>query len=464
VAGFLRHMYVAGPHTVFQDISKLMPGTVLRWRTGQAPRLEAFWDFRAIATRAIGERQPVDPATASTRLEAALRDAVACRMVADVPLGALLSGGIDSSLVTALMQSQSAQQIRTFSIGFTESDYDEAPHARAIAAHLGTRHEELTVTARDALDAVPAMATIYDEPFADASQIPTYLVCRLTRQQVTVVLSGDGGDEVFAGYDRYRYGRSLWRWLRLIPAGLRRGAAALLLRMPEERLNALAGSLPPKLRPRQLGRRAHKALHALADATPDGLYRRLLSHWTEPDALVIGGAEPHGLLWDQSLAGAVPNIVERMQLLDTLTYLPDDILTKVDRASMAVGLEARVPLLDHRVVELAWTLPLEHKLAPGSRGPGKLPLRRILERYVPPELTERPKMGFGVPIDSWLRGPLRDWAESLLDEHRLAQQGLLRPELVRSRWEAHQQGANWAYPLWDVLMLQAWLDSHPASL
>ena len=458
IASFLRHNYIMGPQSVYQGIEKLAPGSYLTYRPGQEPRCTQYWDFRTLAIEASNNRTPIAQADAEDQLDALLRDAVKRRMVADVPLGALLSGGIDSSLVTALMQAQSDRPIRTFSIGFAEDQFNEAPFAAEIAKHLGTEHTELYVEPGHALEVIPKLANWYDEPFADASQVPTYLVCELTRQHVTVALSGDGGDELFAGYNRYIYGHDIWKRISLMPTALRKAIAATIRATPQRTLDTLARVIPEKSRPNQFGHKAHKVANGMTWQDPDALYRELLTHWDDPESMVHGSSEPKGALWDPQYQKSLPDFTERMQFFDTITYLPDDILTKVDRASMAVSLEARVPLLDHRVVEFAWRLPMAMKL---QRGRSKILLRQVLDRYVPSALIDRPKMGFGVPLDSWLRGPLRDWAESLLDERRLAEQGLLDPKPIRDKWQSHLRGKNWSYPLWDVLMLQAWLDQSP---
>lgn len=456
IGAFMRHNYIPAPFSVYRGVRKLEAGCYVVLAQGRAPRHVRYWDLREVARTGQRQRRAVDDVQAVDAMETLLRDSVKRRMVADVPLGALLSGGIDSSLVTALMQAQSAQRVRTFSIGFSESGYDEAPFAKAIAQHLGTDHTELYVEPSHALEIIPRLSEWWDEPFADSSQIPTYLVCELTRKHVTVVLSGDGGDEVFCGYTRYLLGAQLWSRMHRLPPVLRRLLARSIRSISPGAWERLAALLPARVRPPHVGSRAHKLADSLDRADPDAVYLQMLSHWHEPDGVVLGSREAKGRLWDTDARAVVPHFVERMQYLDTLTYLPDDILTKVDRASMAVALEARVPLLDHRVIEAAWRLPLETKLRDGK---GKWMLRQILARYVPTSMFERPKMGFGVPIDRWLRGPLRDWAEHLLGESRLRSQGLLDPAPIRARWQAHVDGgANWAYPLWNVLMLQAWID------
>jgi asparagine synthase (glutamine-hydrolysing) len=461
VAAFMRHNYIPAPFSIYRDVRKLEAGCYVVLKRRGASRQVRYWDLREVARAGQQGRTAIDDQQAVDQMEALLRDSVGRRMIADVSLGALLSGGIDSSLVTALMQAQSSRPVRTFSIGFAEATYDEAPFARAIARHLGTEHTELYVEPAHALDVIPRLSEWWDEPFADSSQIPTYLVCELTRKHVTVVLSGDGGDEVFCGYTRYLLGAQLWSRMHRVPAGLRNLVARAIRILSPTGWERVAALLPARLRPPHVGIRAHKLAGSLERNDPDAVYLQMLSHWHEPDAIVLGAREAQGRLWDADAPTLVPHFVERMQYLDTLTYLPDDILTKVDRASMAVALEARVPLLDHRVIEAAWRLPLETKLREGN---GKWLLRQILAKYVPKNAFERPKMGFGVPIDHWLRGPLRGWAEHLLEESRLRQQGLLNPAPIRERWKEHLSGTtNWAYPLWDVLMLQSWLDRNTAA-
>ncbi|MGQ0677901.1 MAG: asparagine synthetase B family protein [Rhodospirillales bacterium] len=362
-----------------------------------------------------------------------------------MPLGAYLSGGIDSSTIVALMQAQSNRPVRSFTVGFREESHDESAHARAIAAHLGSDHTEMTVTPADALAVVPRLPEIYDEPFADSSQIPTALLSVLTRKHVTVTLTGDGGDEAFAGYQRYARANALWRWLGPLPAGLRATAAA--------GLRAVNGA-PSAWLPGVLADKPRKLAEVLACPTQTALYRRLLTQWTDPSALVPSGKEGFTPVWDDALEHALPELVLRCQYVDAATYLPDDILVKLDRAAMAASLEGRVPLLDYRVVEYAWSLPLQARLVHGQ---GKRLLRRVLARYVPEAMFERPKMGFGVPIGQWLRGPLRDWAAGLLDPKRMHADGLIDSKPVQAAWDDHQAARrDWQSPLWTVLMFQAW--------
>jgi asparagine synthase (glutamine-hydrolysing) len=358
-----------------------------------------------------------------------------------VPLGAFLSGGIDSSLVVALMQAQSNRPVKTFSIGFHERGYDEARNAKRVAAHLGTDHTEFYIEPRHALDIIPRLPEWYDEPFADPSQIPTCLISELTRKHVTVALSGDGGDELFAGYNRYVWGERLFRALSRMPRPLLGAAAAMLTTLSPPAWNRLFLAVPSRWRPPLPGDKLHKLAAVLAETEPDAIYRRLVSQWHRPQEIAAAGEEPPGPLWDASTASDFPDFVARMQFLDMVSYLPDDILTKIDRATMSVGLEGRVPLLDHRIVAFSWSLPLRFKL---RNGQGKWLLRRVLDGYVPRSLVERPKMGFGVPIDAWLRGPLREWAETLLAPDRLKSAGLVRAAPVRQAWNEHLAGIrNW---------------------
>lgn len=453
VASFMRHNYIPAPHTIYQGVFKLEPGTILTLPWGGEPRQEKFWDARKIAIDGIRNPLKESDGALTDRLEALLIDAVGKRMMADVPLGAFLSGGIDSSTVVALMKAANSGPVKTFSIGFEQATFNEAHHAAAIARHLGTDHTELTVTSREALDVVPRLADMFDEPFADSSQIPTYLVSAMTRKHVTVALSGDGGDELFAGYNRYQLTSRSWRLLSLMPGFARNAVASALTSQATERWDKLATRLPRNLAPPQFGDKVHKAASVLTLNDADALYRRLVSHW-EPGELMPGVAEVDGALQDPSIRKDFPDLLDRMQFLDLVTYLPDDILTKVDRCSMAIALEARVPLLDHRVVELAWRLPHSAKIRGGVT---KWLLRQVLYRHVPRELIERPKMGFGVPLAEWLRGPLRDWAENLLSEKRLAETGLFDVALIRRYWSEHLSGArNWQYLLWDLLMFENW--------
>ncbi len=409
--------YVPAPRSIYKSIHKLMPGQILNVRSDGSISEELYWSASDVAREGTIRRTAVSDQVATDHLEGLLKDVIAQHMLADVPLGAFLSGGIDSSLVAALMQKQSGQKIKTFTVGFEAAGFNEAGHAKAVAVHLGTEHTEMMVTAQQALDVIPHLQHWYDEPFADSSQIPTLLVSAMTRQHVTVALSGDGGDELFAGYERYQRTLALKKAL-LLPQPLRKFVCAIIGILPHDRLRKLC--------------------HLLSQSqSADDIFLHLVQLWPEL-----------GCSYDWPDFG---NLLDKMQLTDLTTYLPDDILTKVDRASMAVALEARVPLLDHRVVEFAWSLPQHMKLRNGT---SKWLLREVLYRYVPRELIDRPKQGFAVPLASWLRGPLKDWAEDLLQEDKLT--GLDAAPILR-KWAEHKSGRrNWPHQLWAVLMLQAW--------
>jgi asparagine synthase (glutamine-hydrolysing) len=465
LALFFRHGYVPGPYTIYQRVQKLPPGTLLTLRAdGSGPSAEpvAYWSARDVAGRGAADpfRAPVGDTI--EQFHELLRDAVKIRMEADVPLGAFLSGGIDSSTIVALMQAQSTQPIKTFTIGFHEDRYNEAKHAAAVARHLGTEHTELYVTPAEALAVVPRLPTLYDEPFADTSQIPTFLVSELTRRHVTVSLSGDAGDELFGGYRRQWLGPAIWRGIGWIPASLRRAAAARLAPADEtpgglvQSINRLARRWTGK---RSLRERLRQTAEMLPVQSLAALYHYMMSYWKQPSVILPGVREQVVPATDPT-RWPVPDGVPQhlIMFLDSVGYLPDDILVKLDRASMGVSLEARVPLLDHRVIEFAWRTPLALKLRHGT---GKWLLRQVLYKYVPRPLVERPKQGFGMPIAGWLRGPLRDWAEALLDADRLRDQGMLEPRPIRQKWAEHLSGeTRWDYHLWTVLMFQAWLDAY----
>lgn len=460
ITAYMRHAYIPGPHTIYEGVHKLEPGTVLTLRRdGSEPRCNRFWDLSRVEELGRSARSRANLGAESSdlvdELDVLLRDAVGRRMVADVPLGAFLSGGVDSSIVAALMQAQTTAPIKTYTIGLEQDRFDEAPHARAVAKHLGTDHTELYVSPKDALDVIPELPHSYDEPFADASQIPTLLVSRLTRKHVTVALSGDGGDELFAGYPRYFWNRKLQNLFQHVPRRVRSAAGWGLRALSPQWREWCIERLPAPVRRVVTEGRIEKLSDVLNASNSTALYRRILSLWPNPEALVLGGSEARGRLWESDLTASMDPLIEAPQFLDTLTYLPDDILTKVDRASMAVGLEARVPLIDYRVVEFSWRLPMSMKVRDGR---GKWILRQVLDRYVPKHLIDRPKMGFGIPTGEWLRGPLRDWAEDLLTESTLKQQGLLQTQLVRRTWNEHLSGRQErADQLWAILMLQAWL-------
>lgn len=465
LALYMRHTYIPAPYSIYSGIHKLLPAHMLTIplsaENRETPQSRTYWSAKAVAEAGVRHPFAGNETEAVESLDGLLRDAVKLRMEADVPLGAFLSGGIDSSAVVALMQSQSLRPVKTFTIGFHEEGYNEAKHAKAVAKHLGTEHTELYVTAAEAMAVIPQLPKIYDEPFSDSSQIPTFLVSKMTRQHVTVALSGDGGDELFGGYNRYFWGRDIWHKVGWMPKSARVAMARGLTALPPQKWNKIFAGMKPIL-PRRLqanlpGDKLHKLAGVLACASPEVMYKGLVSFW-DPESVVLGASEPPTALTDHGQWADIPDFTQRMMFLDLLSYLPDDILAKVDRASMAVSLEARVPLLDHRVAEFAWTLPLDMKIRGGQ---GKWPLRQVLYKYVPRELIERPKMGFGVPIDVWLRGPLREWAENLLDESRLKHEGFFNPCAVREKWNEHLTGnRNWAAQLWTVLMFQAWLEEN----
>jgi asparagine synthase (glutamine-hydrolysing) len=461
LAGFMRHGYIAAPRSVYRDVHKLEPGHILTLT--QAGRLAArcYWSIREIACRP----PPPRPAALAEELGPLLSDAVGRCMISDVPLGAFLSGGIDSSTVVALMQKRSYRPVRTFTIGFDDGPFNEAVHAKAVARSLGTDHTELYVQDRDLLEVVPRLSYYFDEPFADPSQIPTYLLAALTRRQVTVALSGDGGDELFAGYARYFQAQRLWRVLVRMPGSVRRLLADLLDRASDAGAGPNASGLLAALSSPMASDKLHKLTELLRGGDSLTLYRQLQSDWPRPEALVLGGKEPRGPHWEGDIRRRLPNLIDQLRLIDFLTYLPDHVLTKVDRATMAAGLEARVPLLDHRVVAFAWSLPSAVHI---RNGKGKWLLRQILTRHVPAALIERPKWGFMPPLARWLRGPLRPWADALLDPRALRDQGILQPELVRARWRYHLSAAGreveWCSALWNVLTLQAWLDRQKSGV
>jgi asparagine synthase (glutamine-hydrolysing) len=458
LALLLRHNYVPGPYSIYAGIQKLPAGTLLKMETGQRDAQPvAWWSLAEVAERSkCNPFSGTDEAAVDT-LERLLGSAIRGQMMADVPLGALLSGGIDSSLVTSLMQAHSSRPVRTFTIGFYEKDYDEADQARAIAKYLGTDHTELRLSANDALQLIAKLPEMYDEPFADSSQLPTHLVMQLARQHVTVALSGDGGDEFFGGYNRYTLGPALWRKIQHIPPGLRRPIATLATCVPSRLFERLGIA--------QSGDKLQK-FHRLMSGHPidglDDLYVGLVTEWPDAAGMVIGASIPENMLDQRESWPKLIDPVERMMVLDGLTYLPDDILVKVDRASMAVSLETRAPFLDRDVIEFAWTLPMAMKLREGK---SKWILRQLLDRHVPRALVERPKMGFGIPLDAWLRGPLRDWAEALLNEVRLDNEGYFHPKPIRDAWQRHQRHqGNFGYRLWSVLMFQSWLEHQGSEI
>ena len=458
LALYMRFCYVPAPHSIYQDIYKLEPGCALSIESGKASKQDLAprrWWSLASVVESGAKYQVTDEVQAVLTLEQCLKDAVRLQSLADVPLGAFLSGGVDSSAIVALMQAQSTRPVKTFTVGFEEAGFDESPYARAVAEHLGTEHTELFVTAKEAQGVIHNLPMMYDEPFADSSQIPTHLVCRAARQQVTVALSGDAGDELFGGYNRYVWGPRIWDTLAWLPYSIRQTLAVAATRSPSntwDQWGHMLGVARCGERLQKLGRALHKT------QSVDDIYHNLVSEWRDPAQVVKVGNQ---YLEAVSVNRSNPNLNEpalRMMYRDSMTYLPDDILCKVDRAAMAVSLETRVPFLDHRVAELAWQLPLDMKIRDGQ---GKWALRQVLYQYVPKTLIERPKAGFSIPIGQWLRGPLRDWAESLLSEQRLESEGYFYPAPIRAKWAAHLTGRHdHTASLWTVLMFQSWLESN----
>ena len=456
----VRYTNVPAPLSIYRGISKLIPGTMLTLQTGVAePVIEEYWSGADIAKVGVADPLEMNPGAAADELERLLEHAIGRQMMADVPLGAFLSGGVDSSSVVAIMQKLSPRPVRTFTIGFHEDDYNEAGHAKSVARHLGTDHTELYVTPKETMDVIPRLPAIYDEPFADSSQIPTFLISALARKDVTVALSGDGGDELFGGYDRYLLTMGFWDRITDIPLPLR-GAAARALRMVPAptwtKLGAAAGGLLPRaMRMSRLGDKVHKGASMLSSETLDELYDGMLSPWRDPSVVVIGASADRASSMSGTARLGTLDGVERMMAQDMLGYLANDILVKVDRAAMSVSLETRVPLLDPKLVEFAWRLPLKFKIRGTTT---KWLLRQVLYRHVPRELIERPKMGFGVPLDGWMRGPLRDWVEALIDERSLREGGFFHPKIVRKAWQEHLAGRANQFKLWSVLMFQSWLE------
>jgi len=455
---FMRLSYIPSPQSIYQGIYKLIPGTLItlsRSEKGVLPIPKPYWSLMTTARQGLRKAFSVTDNEMINFLETRLSEAVLSQQLSDVPLGLFLSGGIDSSTIAALMQVQSNCPIDTFTIGFENEHYDEAFNAKSVARHLGTNHRELYITSDQAQSIIPLLSTIYDEPFADPSQIPTILVSKLAKQHVTVSLSGDGGDELFGGYDRYTW----FKKLNQIPFLIRKPLANLINAFTPNQWNKVyklgQPFLPKDFNIRMPADKIFKFGTVLTKSSAFEIYEQLISNWKNPEEIVIGSVNSLKTydLWEQ--LSDFNSDVQRMMVIDTLTYLPGDILCKLDRAAMSVSLETRVPFLDHRVVEFAWQLPMNYKIRDGQ---SKWILRKLLYKYVPKELIERPKMGFAVPIDSWIRGPLKEWAEDLLNEKQLTEQGYLNPIPIRLKWKEHLSGKkNWQYPLWNVLMFQSWL-------
>jgi asparagine synthase (glutamine-hydrolysing) len=457
VAQFLRLSSVPAPQCIYRGLAKLVPGSRVALdaaaRPGILPAQIPYWSAPAAIDAALALPVLVDDREATDRVEEALSEAVAARMVADVPIGALLSGGVDSSVVVALMQRHSPRPVRTFTVAFADQSFDESVSAEAVAAHLGTDHTTVEMPPSEVFDIVPRVADIWDEPFSDSSQLPTHLVSKVARRSVTVALSGDGGDELFAGYNRHAWLDRVWRTAKPLPSPVRRTVGRSLRALPPGAIDSAASVLPSRWQVRLPSTKVAKLGRVLEAPSVRDAYGALIAHWEDPASVVLG-VPP-------LVDGRVPDIggedvMSQLLRADLTTYLPDDVLTKVDRASMAVSLETRAPFLDRGVLDVAWRLPGSSKLRDGV---SKWMLRQVLYRHVPRALVDRPKMGFGIPISTWLRGPLRPWAEDLLAAPALARHGVLDPGPVREAWRLHlSKRRDLGYELWDVLMLEAWLD------
>jgi len=462
LAVYMRHSYVPAPYSIYTGICKLPPATILtidQESYPASPNPISYWSAKNVAE--LGTKAPlnVNDDEAISELDSLLTDSIRLRMVADVPVGAFLSGGVDSSAIVAFMQKVSARPVKTFTIGFHEPGYDEARYAENVACHLGCEHTELYVTHSEAMRVIPDLPGLYDEPFADSSQIPTFLVSKLARRYVTVSLSGDGGDEIFGGYTRYQWADAIWNNMKWMPVRLRNSFASLIRSIPHRTWDVIfkqfAPLLPIRARLTKLADKLQKLAEILPSDTAEELYLNLVSNLNDPTAIVLRAFALPTMMTQPSQWASVPDFVRRMMFVDTVTYLPDDILVKLDRASMGVSLESRVPYLDHKIVEFSWRLPLRMKI---RNGQSKWLLKQVLYQYVPPKLVNRPKSGFGVPIHEWLRGPLRNWAEELIDEGRLRNEGFFDPGLIRRKWDEHLSGKrNHMYPIWNVLMFQSWL-------
>jgi len=460
---YLRHSCIPVPYSIYKGIKKLPPGTYM-----QLPLSGSFNDLRLIKPKEYWSLAEVvqkgfdcpflgTDAEAVGVLEEQLKKSISLQMISDVPLGAFLSGGVDSSAVVALMQAQSSRPIKTFSIGFEEAGYNEAKNAKAVAKHLGTDHTEHYVSSKEAMRVIPKLGCMYDEPFADSSQIPTFLVSQMARKHVTVSLSGDAGDELFCGYNRYAVA-DIWRKIEWIPFSVRKFSGRAIRIIPASAYESIFHyaskffALPSNMSDK-LGKFSQRLENVNSIRA---LYYSLVSEVSDPERIVIGSREPGSWLKEDGLKVRFPDPKLQMMYLDGMTYLPDDILVKVDRAAMFNSLETRVPFLDHRIIDLAWSMPLSMKIRDGET---KWILRQVLYKHVPKELIERPKMGFGIPVGDWMRDSLRDWAEGLLDRSRLKQEGFFDAEFIRLRWQEHLAGKrNWQSFLWTVLMFQLWLE------
>ena len=451
ISSFLQYGYINAPDSIYENINKVEPGGLIRINENKEVHVSKFWSLDNVITD--GEQKSGSKQEIHEGLESLLKDSVRKRMISDVPLGVMLSGGIDSTLVTALMQTESSQPVKSYCIGFNDKQYDESVHAKKIAEYLGTDHHEFHAEADSAIELLPSLPNIYDEPFGDASQIPTLIVSKLLKSEVSVALSGDGGDEVFAGYSRYFWGEKISAFNKTVPYLIRNLMSKLIHSVPPHKLDMMFSLLPDKLTPAHSGERLHKIANILKVNSDSELYSKLVSQWTSPKILL---PEIQDQIIDLETYPGDYDIISAMQYLDTNSYLPGDILVKVDRASMANSLEVRSPLLDHRIIEYAWGLDRKYKI---NNGKGKHILREILYQYVPQKLVDRPKMGFGVPISEWLRGPLKEWAYSLLNEERIIQQGIFEPKPIKIAFDAHmKRERNYQYPLWMMLMFQSWYE------
>lgn len=466
LAQFLQFSYVPSPHSIYKDVFKLPSGTILKVNLdGNCGGPTPYWNLNEAASNGLRNRFSGSQNDAVAKLEELLTDCIGLRMIADVPLGAFLSGGVDSSLVVALMQAQSSIPVKTFSVGFEQGEYDEAVFAKQVANHLGTEHSEHYVNEQDALDAVPLLPAMFDEPFGDPSQIPTYLVSKMARKHVTVSLSGDGGDELFGGYNRYSIAQKLWRLNQKYPQKFRNVMIATLKSLPpsawESLYNLFRWAMPSRLRFKRIGERIDVLESALAARSQMDLYERIMSHWDSPETAVIGAERRDPLGFEIQSFNDDLEFAEAMMLTDMKTYMQEDVLAKVDRASMAVSLEAREPLLDHRLIEFALSLPHEWRTTQAN---SKQLLRDVLYRHVPKELIERPKQGFAAPVGDWINGALNEWTDHLLDARLLQSQGFLDPLPVQKMLSEHRSGKrNWQFALWNVLMFQAWLEANQGS-
>lgn len=451
ISSFLRYGYINAPESIYNNISKIEPGTYALFMQNKKVSINTYWSL----DNTVGKNNPniCNKQEKKEDLELLLKDAVNKRMISDVPVGVMLSGGIDSSLITALMQIGSNKKVKSYTIGFNEKQYDESKFARRIAEYIGTEHYEFHVEADTAIEVLPDLPEIYDEPFADSSQIPTYIVSKLLKNEVTVALSGDGGDEIFAGYSRYFWGGKFAEINRITPSLFRFFISNLIQSIQPYKLDTISTIIPTKYRPSHFGERLHKIAHILRTNSDAEIYSNLISQW-DPQSILRQNISTES--FNLKVFPGAYDFISAMQYLDFNTYLPDDILVKVDRASMANGLEVRSPLLDHRVIEYAWKIDKGYKIV---KGKGKYLLRSLLNKYVPKTLIERPKMGFGVPISTWLRGPLKEWTYDLLSEERLNQQGIFKPEPILNTLDSHMnKRRNYQYPLWTMLMFQSWYD------